>query len=208
LEEIGAAPKALYMAELNASKLTTALKEALKPKYRQAAEALGKALAVEGDGAMAAATLWHEHMLKSGAYLSPCNIMPSRVAVWRLRSNPSLKFSAIVAHVFNQEKVFEYRSLDLIQATNWEAFKVLGGPKISGDSENDIVRQKRIAQGEFDFVQVAGVTVTGHIHGDGLGSNNESADGTQKEFIAQVMSRWRHLLMENEQKANSTPKVC
>jgi hypothetical protein len=127
------------------------IKEALQPQYRLAAEEKYKAINFEEDGADVAAELWNKHMLHCNGYRPPCSILPTRAAVWSVSTMPSVKLSALAAHILIREDLLRYKDLELLQIRRWEIFETLGRPMTPNNAEADIVKQKRIAQGAFDF---------------------------------------------------------
>jgi hypothetical protein len=196
LEQIGAAPAALSAKDLDTSKLSTAIKQALQPQYRLAAEEKAKALALERDGADVAVELWHGHMLNCNGYLPPCSILATRAAVWTVRAKPVVKLSALAAHILTQEILLRYTDLELIRTVNWEVFKALKGPSSPMDDETDIVRQKRISQGAFDFdllTKSDGLYPSNAITDGKGGANGRTKEDSQSALVIRATSKWRYL---------------
>lgn len=75
----------------------------------------------------------------------------TRAAVWSIRAKPAVKLSALAAYILTQDRTLRYSDLALIQRIDWEVFNTLKGPMAPNDDGTDIVRQRRIAQGAFDF---------------------------------------------------------
>lgn len=199
LEQIGAAPAPISIKGLDSSKLSATIKEALKPQYHKAAEDKSKELALERDGADMALELWHGHILKCNGYRPPCSILAPRTAVWAVRAKPAMKLSAIAAHILSQEKLLQYSDLELIRTVNWEAFKSLKGPLFPRNDETDVVRQKRIMEGAFDFNSLANDKSGGlnHINNavtnDKAVSNGKSEEDSQSTLVIRTTSEWRSL---------------
>jgi hypothetical protein len=196
LEQIGAAPAALSAKSVDASKFSAAIKQALQPQYRLAAEGRAKALALERNGADVAVELWHRHMLDSKGYLPPCSILATRAAVWSIRAKPVVKLSALAAHILTRDMLLRYGDLELIRRVDWEVFNALKGPTAPNGDETDIVRQKRIAQGAFDFdllSKSAGSSSLTAITDEEGGVNGRIKEDSQGAIALRVTSEWRNL---------------
>ena len=196
LEQIGASPAALSAKSINASKLTAGIKQALQPQYRLAAEEIAKVLALERDGADAAVELWHRHMLTSNGYLPSCSILSTRAAVWSIRAKPAVKLSALAAYILTQDRTLRYSDLALIQRIDWEVFNTLKGPMAPNDDGTDIVRQRRIAQGAFDFdllSKSARPSSCIAIRDEEEGINCRIKEDSQGAITLNVISEWQDI---------------
>lgn len=195
LEQLEAAPKAVFMRDLTSEKLARLIEEGLDPKYAAGAARIAKLLAPEPDGSLKLVELWHDYMLRIGGYPVPCSLLPGRNAVWKVRDKPAVRLSVLAAHVLDAEGKLGYDQLDLIKVTDWDKHACMKPSAVPRDPATDEVRLSRIKQGAFDFAEAekAAKAYVGKnsapAQSDEEG-NGVSADNDRRSVVQQVLSGW------------------
>ncbi|MCJ1396440.1 hypothetical protein MMC18_009330 [Xylographa bjoerkii] len=104
----GAGPPPIPSKVLTASKLATAIREALKPTALQRAQELGERIRSE-TGAETGAQKFHDALDVDSLR---CSLAPSRTAVWHVKRT-EIRLSAFAAAVLGNEGLLEFNNLKL-----------------------------------------------------------------------------------------------
>ena len=113
--------------KLTADVLAEGIKECLTSEAKEAAEAIAKSIAEEGDGAKNAVDSFHRHLPMRGPHSMRCSILPNHVAVWTLKRS-NLRLSALAAEILIEQKKIQWRDLRLCRHYEWNDFEGPGEP--------------------------------------------------------------------------------
>ncbi|MCJ1386371.1 hypothetical protein MMC17_009497 [Xylographa soralifera] len=112
----GAGPSPIPNKVLTASKLATAIMEALKPLALQRAQELGERIRSE-NGAETGARMFHNALDVDSLR---CSLVPGRTAVWRVKRTET-RLSAFSAAVLGNEGLLDFNDLELYRPKELES---------------------------------------------------------------------------------------
>jgi len=128
ISRAGAGPKEVYpLKKLTVERFADSIKQCLQPSAKEAAQALAKSIALEGDGAQNAVDSFHRSLPLAGPHSMRCGVFDDRVAAWRVK-HTGMKISALAAELLVENKQVKWNDLNLTHHTKWEDFSGPGEP--------------------------------------------------------------------------------
>ncbi len=121
------AHEAVPYKKLSADALAEGIRQCLTPEAKEAAEAIAKSIAEEGDGAKNAVESFHRHLPMRGDHSMRCSIFRDRVAVWTLQGS-NLRLSALAAELLIEQNKIQWKDLRLCRHYEWNDFEGPGEP--------------------------------------------------------------------------------
>ena len=121
------AHQAIPYKKLSVDALAEGIKQCLTPEAKEAAEAIAKSIAEEGDGAKNAVDSFHRHLPMRGDHSMRCSILREHVAVWTLKGS-NLRLSALAAELLIEQKKIHWKDLRLCRHYDWNDFEGPGEP--------------------------------------------------------------------------------
>ncbi|RBR08627.1 hypothetical protein FVER53590_07011 [Fusarium verticillioides] len=112
---------------LNAEKLAEGIEFCLTDKARDAAGAIAKRIAEEGDGAVNAVKEFHRQLNLRSPSLLRCSLLKDHTAVWELK-NTNIKLGALAADILVDNGLLTWKRLRLLRHVEWNDFEGPGEP--------------------------------------------------------------------------------
>ncbi|KAJ9657427.1 hypothetical protein H2198_004302 [Neophaeococcomyces mojaviensis] len=128
ISRAGAGPKEVYpLKKLTVERFADGIKQCLQPSAREAAQAIAKSIALEGDGAENAVDSFHRSLPLSGHHSMRCDVFDDRVAAWHVK-HTGTKLSALAADLLVENKQLNWNDLSLAHHKKWADFSGPGEP--------------------------------------------------------------------------------
>ncbi|EWY86844.1 hypothetical protein FOYG_11214 [Fusarium oxysporum NRRL 32931] len=120
-------PEPVPYKHLNAEKLAEGIEFCLTEKARDAAGAIAKRIAEEGDGAVNAVKEFHRQLNLRSPSLLRCSLLKDHTAVWELK-NTNIKLGALAADILVDNGLLTWKRLRLLRHVEWNDFEGPGEP--------------------------------------------------------------------------------
>ncbi|KAG4282826.1 hypothetical protein FPRO06_09499 [Fusarium proliferatum] len=120
-------PEPVPYKHLNAEKLAEGIGFCLTEKARDAAGAIAKRIAEEGDGAVNAVKEFHRQLSLRSPSLLRCSLLRDHTAVWELK-NTNIKLGALAADILVDNGLLTWKRLRLLRHVEWNDFEGPGEP--------------------------------------------------------------------------------
>ncbi|KAK5267296.1 hypothetical protein LTR99_006483 [Exophiala xenobiotica] len=121
------AKEALPLKKLDADRFAESIRQCLEPDARAKAEEIARSIQEEGDGAENAVDSFHRALPLDGPHSIRCNIMPDRVAVWKVK-HAHTQLSPLAADLLVENRELLYSDLELKKIREWNDFQGPGEP--------------------------------------------------------------------------------